>query len=88
MIRARGNAADLAEAAHRVIGSVDPAQPVAAVRTMDDMLELEVADRHQQMVLLAAGVPFERWIRFVAGGVVIAAAIGVAAIGAVIWFGV
>jgi hypothetical protein len=38
-------------------------------------------------VLLAAGVPFERWIRFVTGGVAIATAIGVAAIAAVIWLG-
>ena len=38
-------------------------------------------------VLLAAGVPFERWIRFVAGGVVIATAIGIAAIATVMWFG-
>jgi ABC-type antimicrobial peptide transport system permease subunit len=38
----------------RVIAGVDPAQPVAAVRSMNDILDLEVADRHQQMVLLGA----------------------------------
>ena len=38
-------------------------------------------------VLLAAGVPFERWVRFVVGGVLAAAAVGIAAIAAVIWFG-
>ena len=38
-------------------------------------------------VLLAAGVPFERWIRFVAGGALLAAIIGVVGIAAVIWLG-
>jgi putative ABC transport system permease protein len=44
----------LADAVRRVIADADPAQPVAAVRSMDDILDLEVADRHQQMVLLGA----------------------------------
>jgi predicted permease len=38
----------------RVIADVDPAQPVAAVRTMDEIIDLNVGDRHQQMVLLVA----------------------------------
>ena len=54
VLRTRGNAADLAESVRRVLASVDPAQPVTAVRTMDDILDLQVADRHQQMVLLGA----------------------------------
>ena len=63
--------------------------PVLAYQTGAGLTELVTPTNGALMaVLLAAGVPFERWIRFVAGGVVIAAAIGVAAIGAVIWFGV
>jgi predicted permease len=54
IIRTRGNPGDLAEPARRVIGGVDPDQPVAAVRTMDDIIDLDVADRHQQMLLLGA----------------------------------
>jgi putative ABC transport system permease protein len=38
----------------RVIASVDPEQPVAAVRTMEEILALNVADRRQQMTLLTA----------------------------------
>jgi len=34
-------------------------------------------------VLLAAGVPFERWIRFVVGGVMLCVLIGVASIAVV-----
>ena len=37
-------------------------------------------------VLLAAGVPFQRWVRFVAGGVLMMAIVGIASIAAVIWF--
>ena len=36
-------------------------------------------------VLLAAGVPFQRWIRFVVGGVLLAMLVGVAGIAATIW---
>src|SRR5207247_9467807 len=60
--------------------------PVLAYQTGAGLTELVTPTNGALMaVLLAAGVPFERWIRFVAGGVVIAAAIGVAAIGAVLW---
>jgi uncharacterized ion transporter superfamily protein YfcC len=38
-------------------------------------------------VLLAAGVPYQRWIRFASGGVLLAVLIGVAAIAAVMWLG-
>ena len=54
IVRTRRDPALLADAVRRVVASVDPAQPIAAVRTMDDILDLQVADRHQQMVLLAA----------------------------------
>jgi uncharacterized ion transporter superfamily protein YfcC len=36
-------------------------------------------------VLLAAGVPYQRWIRFVAGGVLAAGVVGVVAIIIVLW---
>jgi predicted permease len=54
LVRTTGRPEDLADAVRRTIASVDTDQPVAAVRTMDDILDLDVADRHQQMVLLAA----------------------------------
>jgi putative ABC transport system permease protein len=54
VIRARTDPSSLAEAARRVIASVDPAQPVSAVRLMDDILDIEIADRRQQMTLLGA----------------------------------
>jgi predicted permease len=53
-IRARRGVRDLPESARRVIAAADPEQPVAAVRWMDDILDLEVADRHQQMIMLGA----------------------------------
>jgi predicted permease len=54
LIRARGGLSELPESVRRVIAAADPEQPVAAVRSMDDILDLEVADRHQQMILLGA----------------------------------
>jgi len=54
VLRTRAAPTDLADSVRRVIASVDPAQPIAAVRTMDDILDLEVADRHQQAMLLGA----------------------------------
>jgi predicted permease len=54
VIRSRPDPLSLAEPARRVIASVDPAQPVSAVRLMDDILDVEIADRRQQMTLLGA----------------------------------
>ena len=54
VVRTRRHPGDLTEAVRRVVASVDPAQPIASVRTMDEILDLEVADRHQQAVLLGA----------------------------------
>ncbi|HYM24934.1 MAG TPA: FtsX-like permease family protein, partial [Vicinamibacterales bacterium] len=54
VVRARRDPAELTESIRRVVASVDPAQPIASIRSMDDILDLEVADRHQQMVLLGA----------------------------------
>jgi putative ABC transport system permease protein len=52
--RTQGRPEDLAEAVRRIIARVDPDQPVSAVRTMDDIVESDVADRQQHMVLLAS----------------------------------
>jgi predicted permease len=52
VVRTRSNPHDMAESVRRVIASVDPAQPVTAVRSMEEIIDLEVADRHQQMMLL------------------------------------
>jgi len=52
VVRTRGNPHDVAESVRRAIAGVDPAQPVTAVRSMDEIIDLEVADRHQQMMLL------------------------------------
>jgi predicted permease len=54
VVRVSGRPETLAESIRHVIAGVDPAQPISAVRTMDDIMDLEVADRHQQMVLLGA----------------------------------
>jgi putative ABC transport system permease protein len=54
VIRAHGRATDLAQSVRRVIAGVDPAQPVSSIRAINDILDVEVADRHQQMVVLGA----------------------------------
>jgi predicted permease len=54
VVRARQDPRVLADSVRRIVAAVDPAQPVASVRSMDDILDLEVADRRQQMVLLGA----------------------------------
>jgi predicted permease len=52
VVRTRGNPMDLAVSVRRAIMSVDPAQPVTAVRSMETIIDLEVADRQQNMMLL------------------------------------
>jgi putative ABC transport system permease protein len=37
----------------RIVASVDPQQPIAAVRTLDEIVDLDVADRSQQLMLLS-----------------------------------
>jgi predicted permease len=53
-IRTRGEPTAIAPAVRRVIASVDPEQPVSDLRTMDEIVDLNVADRQQQMTLLGA----------------------------------
>jgi predicted permease len=54
IVRVKGNPQDVAQPLRRIIAAADPDQPVSAVQTMDEILDLDVADRHQQMVLLGA----------------------------------
>jgi putative ABC transport system permease protein len=54
MVRTKSDPAAITGAVRRVIASVDPEQPVAAVRTMDEILDRDVEDRTQQMSLLSA----------------------------------
>jgi putative ABC transport system permease protein len=54
VVRTQGRPEDLADAVRRIIARVDPDQPVSAVRTMDDIVDSNVADRRQHMVLLAS----------------------------------
>jgi predicted permease len=54
LVRTKGDPSALAGAVRRIIERADPEQPVAAVRTMDDILDLNVEDRRQQMTLLGA----------------------------------
>jgi ABC-type antimicrobial peptide transport system permease subunit len=53
IVRSHGDPESLTASVRRVIASVDPEQPIAAISTMDDILALDVADRRQQMTLLA-----------------------------------
>ncbi len=54
VLRTKGDPALLAPAVRRVIASIDPDQPVSELRTMDEIVDLNVADRQQQMTLLGA----------------------------------
>jgi predicted permease len=54
VVRVKGEPQDAADALRRVVTVADPDQPIAAVRTMNEILDLDVADRHQQMLLLGA----------------------------------
>ena len=54
IVRLKGNPLDAADSLRRIVAGADPDQPVAAVRTMDEILDLDVADRREQMTLLGA----------------------------------
>jgi predicted permease len=54
VLRTKGEATALAPAARRIIASIDPDQPISELRTMDEIVDLNVADRQQQMTLLGA----------------------------------
>jgi predicted permease len=54
VIRVAGDPLAVVSATRRVISRVDAEQPVAAVRTMDEIIDLEVVDRRGQSILLTA----------------------------------
>ena len=54
VMRVEGDPRNAAGAARHIIAATDPEQPVAAMRTMDDIIDIEVADRQEQMILLTA----------------------------------
>jgi ABC-type antimicrobial peptide transport system permease subunit len=54
VIRTTGESTAIAQAARRIVASVDPDQPVAAVRTMIEIVDLDVADRSDQTRLVGA----------------------------------
>jgi uncharacterized ion transporter superfamily protein YfcC len=60
--------------------------PVLAYQTGGGLAELVWPTNGALMaILLAAGVPYQQWIRFVIGGVLLAALLGIGGIAAVIW---
>jgi putative ABC transport system permease protein len=52
IVRTAGDPRAVFQAVRRAIAAVDPEQPVAWVRTMDEMIELDVQDRRQVLTLL------------------------------------
>jgi predicted permease len=54
VVRASTDPLALVPAIRRIVASVDPDVPVSNVQTMDDIIDLVVADRHELMVLLGA----------------------------------
>jgi putative ABC transport system permease protein len=54
LVRTSGDPAAVVGAVRQVIGSVDPEQPIAAVRTMEEIVDLDVIDRTQQTTLIGA----------------------------------
>ena len=61
--------------------------PVLAYQTGAGLMELLTPTNGALMaILLAAGVPYQRWVRFTAGGVLLLAAIGILAIAVVLRF--
>jgi hypothetical protein len=54
LVRAARDPAAVVGPIREIVASVDPQQPVAALRTMDEIIELAVVWRRQQRTLLAA----------------------------------
>jgi predicted permease len=53
VVRVAGNPMAIAPAVRQLVARIDPEQPVAAVRALDDIIDLEVVDRRQQSIILA-----------------------------------
>jgi len=54
VVRTTVDPATIAPAARRIIAGIDPDQPIAAVRTMQDIVDLDVADRSDQTQVVSA----------------------------------
>lgn len=54
VVRAAGDPTALVGPIREIVAAVDPDQPIAAVRTMDEIIDVSVVGRRQQMTLLAA----------------------------------
>jgi putative ABC transport system permease protein len=54
IVRTSGAPEEPAASVRRIVAGVDPDQPISAVRSMDDIVDLDVADRQQQLILLGA----------------------------------
>jgi putative ABC transport system permease protein len=54
VVRTAGNPLVLAPAVRAIVSRVDPEQPVAALRTMDDIVAVETVGRRQQSIILTA----------------------------------
>ena len=54
VVRTSGEPLAAATSVREAVSTVDPDQPVSAIRSMDDILAVEVSDRQQQSTLLGA----------------------------------
>jgi putative ABC transport system permease protein len=54
VVRTKGQPTSLMPSIRRIVANVDPEQPISNVQTMDEIVDLNVADRRQQMTLLGA----------------------------------
>jgi putative ABC transport system permease protein len=54
LVRTQGDPLAISAALRQAVWDVDPAQPVAQIRTMDDVLDADLASRNTQLTLLGA----------------------------------
>jgi putative ABC transport system permease protein len=54
VVRTKAEPTALTADVRRIIASIDPNQPISELRTMDEIVDLNVADRQQQMTLLGS----------------------------------
>jgi len=54
VVRTTGNPQAIVPVVRQIVARLDPEQPVAAVRTMEEIIDLQVVDRRQQSVVLTA----------------------------------
>src|SRR5262249_33918055 len=53
-VKVKGDPMAFVNPVRQVVWSVDPEQPVSTIRTMEDWLDLDIADREQQATVLGA----------------------------------